>query len=289
MIFKYIKNKYREVKYGYKIPDEDKNTVFERTDTKIGLIANYTIIFFIFVSIFIVFLSSIPGYNEKYLMYFFIADLIISTTFLIEYFYRWKNSSDKTKFPFKLMNILDLLSFLPFFILIFIYWIWTYSIFVIFRIFRIFRIFELIERIPIISKIINWISKHKVEYLSAIVTILIILIISSTLVFLVEKEYWNRESFISIPQTLWWAVVTMTTTWYWDMVPMSVIWKFIAWFLMLLWPVIIAIVSSITVVIFLDSTNIIHINKSTNTCKKCFTENPENAIFCNNCWKKLKK
>lgn len=289
MIFKYIKNKYREIKYGYKIPDEDKNTVFERTDTKLGLIANYTIIFFIFVSIFIVFLSSIPGYNEKYLMYFFIADLIISTTFLIEYFYRWKNSSDKTKFPIKLMNILDLLSFLPFFILIFIYWIWTYSIFVIFRIFRIFRIFELIERIPIISKIINWINKHKIEYLSAIVTILIILIISSTLVFLVEKEYWNRESFISIPQTLWWAVVTMTTTWYWDMVPMSVIWKFIAWFLMLLWPVIIAIVSSITVVIFLDSTNIIHINKSTNTCKKCFTENPENAIFCNNCWKKLKK
>jgi len=287
MIFKFIKNKYKEVRYGYKISDEDKNTVFERTDTKLGLIANYTIIFFIFVSILVVFLNSIPWYNEKYLMYFFIIDLIISSTFLIEYIYRWRNSSHKKDFPFRIMNILDLLSFLPFFILVIIYWIWSYSIFVIFRIFRIFRIFELIERVPIISKILSWINKHKIEYLSAIFSISIILIISSTLVYLVEKEYWNKELFVSIPQTLWWAVVTMTTTWYGDMIPITLTWKIIAWFLMLLWPVIIAIVSSITVVIFLDSTNIIHINKNVKICKKCYSENKEDSHYCNNCWKKL--
>lgn len=95
----------------YKISDEDKNTLFERTNTKIWLYANYLIIFFIFLSIFVVFLDSIPTLNEKYLIYFFIVDFVISTIFLIEYVYRWFRSSHKIKFPFKILNIFDLLSF----------------------------------------------------------------------------------------------------------------------------------------------------------------------------------
>jgi len=105
----------------YKISDEDKNTLFERTNTKIGLYANYLIIFFIFLSIIIVFLDSIPSLNEKYSIYFFIIDFIISTIFLIEYVYRWLRASYKKRFPLKLLNIFDLLSFLPFFILVTLY------------------------------------------------------------------------------------------------------------------------------------------------------------------------
>lgn len=289
MIFKYLKNKYKEVKYGYKIPIEDKNTIFERTDTKLGLIANYTIIFFIFVSIFTVFFSSVPWYNEKYLMYFFIIDLIISTIFLIEYFYRWKNSSDKMKFPFKLMNILDLLSFLPFFILVWIYWIWTYSIFFIFRIFRIFRIFELINRIPITKMFLVWINRHKIEIITWLTIIFLILIIFSTTLFFIENTWWNSSSFNSLAKSVWWWIYALTTSWDAWMVPETFMWRFIAWILMSIWPMFIAVISSILVVIFLDATNMINISKKTLICKKCFTENSETANFCNNCWKKLKK
>lgn len=289
MIFKYIKNKYKELKYGYEIPMEDRNTIFERTDTKLGLIANYTIIFFIFVSIFIVYLSNMPGYNEKYMMYFFIADLIISIVFLIEYIYRWNNSNNKIKFPIKIMNILDLLSFLPFFILVLIYWIWTYSIFVIFRIFRIFRIFELINRIPITKMFLVWINRHKIEIITWFTIVFLILIIFSTILYFVENTWGNSNSFNSLANSLWWWIYTLTTLWDAWMIPETFIWRIIAWIVMLIWPMFIAVISSILVVIFLDSTNIIHINKSKNTCGKCFTDNLETANFCNNCWKKLKK
>jgi len=272
----------------YKISDEDKNTLFERTNTKIGLYANYLIIFFIFLSIIIVFLDSIPSLNEKYSIYFFIIDFIISTIFLIEYVYRWLRASYKKRFPLKLLNIFDLLSFLPFFILVTLYWVWTYSIFVVFRIFRVFRIFELIKRINIIKNLLKSVYKHRIEYISWISVIMTILIISSTIVYFTEQKWWDAYTFNTLPNTLRWAIVTMSTTGYWDMLPTTTIWKIIASFLMFLWPVVIAIISSITVIIFLETSKIVQFTKRNNICKNCSSTNRDKAFYCSNCWEKLK-
>ncbi|MDD2907377.1 MAG: zinc ribbon domain-containing protein [Candidatus Gracilibacteria bacterium] len=287
MIFKYIKNKYREVKFGYNVPDEDKNTIFERTDTKLGLFVNYTIIIFIFISIFIVFLSTIPGYNEKYLMYFFIADLIISSTFLIEYVYRWKYSSHKTNFPFRIMNIFDLLSFLPFFILIFVYGIGAYGIFAIFRIFRIFRIFELIERIPITRMFLIGINKHKIEIIIGFFIIFLLLTIFSTILYFIENTWGNSSSFDSLAKSAWWGIYALTTSGDAGMIPETFVGRMIAGILMSIGPMFISIISSVLIVIFLDSINMINLTKKVIICKKCFTENNENSHFCNNCGKKI--
>lgn len=288
MLLKKIKAKlWINNKLKYQIRDEDKDTIFEHTETKIWLWANYIIIVLIILSVIIVLLNTIPWFNNKYLFEIFIVDLIISIIFLIEYIYRWRHSWHKKVFPFRIMNILHLLSFLPFFILIYLYWIWAYSIFALFRIFRIFRIFELIQRIPILAKIWKWINKHKTEYITAICVILIILIIWSTLVFLVENKWWNNHIFTSIPNTFWWAVVTMSNTWYWDMIPVTIIWKTIAWLLMILWPILITILSSITVIIFIQSTKIIPLNWQIIKCNSCSIENDIDAIFCKKCWKNI--
>lgn len=271
----------------YQIRDEDKNTLFEKTDTKIWLYANYIVIFFILLSIILVGLDTIPDFSETYWFEIFITDLIISIFFLIEYIYRWIHSDHKIKFPFYFMNMLDLLSFLPFFILIFVYWIWSYSVFVLFRILRIFRIFELIERMPIISKLLVWIKKHKVEYLTSMVLILIILVLFSSITYYAEFYSWNSQMFSSLPETFWWAIVTMTTTWYWNMVPVTFIWKTIAVLLMFIWPILVTILSSITVIIFIESTKIINIWIWNNICKNCGINNENDARFCKNCWVKI--
>ncbi len=288
MFFHKIKQKlWIKWKVKYLVKDDDKNTLFEKTDTKIWLWANYIVILFILFSIILVWLDTIPNFSHTYWFQIFIADLIISIFFLVEYIYRWYNSDNKRKFPFTFINILDLLSFLPFFILIAIYWVWTYSIFILFRILRIFRIFELIERIPIISKVLNWIKRHKIEYITAIVLILIILVLFSSVTYYIEYYSWNSEMFSSLPQTFWWAIVTMTTTWYWNMIPVTFIWKTMAVFLMFLWPILVTILSTITVIIFIESTKIININTNTNTCNKCWTQNDDDAKFCKKCGEKI--
>jgi len=260
-MFKYIKNKLKEKIFNYEVSEEDDNTIFEKTNTKLWLYANYTVIFFIILSIIIIFFDSIPGNKEKYLIEIFILDFIISSVFLFEYIYRYRQADEKTKFLFSTLNILDLLSFLPFFILLVFYWIWSYPIFAIFRIFRIFRIFELIERVPVVTKLFSWIYRHKLEYLSWFFIISVVLVVSSVLVYFSEQYFWNKEIFSSMPATLWWSIVTLSTTWYGDMIPQSIVWKIIAWILMILWPMFVAILSSITAIIFLETTKIINFNK----------------------------
>lgn len=289
MLYNYIKNKVKEIKNNYIVSDEDKNTLFERTDTRKWLFANYTIVFFILLSVVIVFLNSIPWYNEKYLVDFFLIDLFVSSVFLVEYSYRWSKSSHKYEFPFRILNLFDLLSFLPFFILVIIYWIWSYSIFFIFRIFRIFKIFELINRMPITKMFLIWINKHKIEIITWFSIIFLILIIFSTIIYFIENTWWNSRDFNSLVKSAWWWIYALTTSWDAWMIPETFVWRFIAWILMSIWPMFISVISSILVVIFLDAINVINLTKKTIICHKCWSENSENAIYCNNCWKKMKK
>jgi rRNA maturation endonuclease Nob1 len=58
---------------------------------------------------------------------------------------------------------------------------------------------------------------------------------------------------------------------------------------MFLWPILITILSSITVIIFIESTQIIDIWKWTKECSKCSTKNEKKSKYCKNCGKKLKK
>ncbi|MFK7780209.1 MAG: ion transporter [Candidatus Gracilibacteria bacterium] len=287
MFINFIKEKLGIGKIVYEVSDEDKNTIFEHTDTKLGLWANYVIISLIILSVLIVGAYTIPGFEQKYGSQIFFIDFFISSIFLIEYVYRWSNSGHKTNFPFRLMNLLDLLSFLPFFILIIIYGPGGYAIFALFRIFRVFRIFELVVRIPIIKKIGSGINKHKIEYLTAIFVILIILVLFSTLVYLFEQKGGNAVAFTSIPETFWWAIVTMSTTGYGNIIPLSLAGKIIASILMILGPILMTILSTITVIIFLESTKMISIDIEKKQCEKCGSKNDNDAHFCKKCGEKI--
>ena len=271
----------------FNVSDEDKNTLFEKTDTRMWLWANYILMFFIFLSIVVVFIDTIPGFIEKHLVLIFIMDFTISIVFLIEYIYRWKHSDHKIKFPFRVLNIFDFLSFWPILIFLLLFGIWQYQALYLFRIFRIFRlikIFELMKRIPIVMKLLKWINKYKIEYIVTMLVIFIILICCSAVIYLLEFNYWDAESFSSLPITLWWWIVTMTTVCYGDMIPLTILWKIISTILMFLWPVLITVLSSITVVIFLESAKMVNITWKRVHCIKCLTKNDQDSKFCKNCW-----
>ena len=284
LLKRYKKNK---EKIKHFVDDTDKNTVFEHTETRLGRYANYWIIFLIIISVFLVMFESVWNNWEKYLYYIFYTDLVISIIFLIEYIYRFINSDEKKNFPFRVTNILDLLSFLPFFIAFIFLWVWHYAAFSLFRMFRILKIFELFSHVPILLKLSKWIYKHKLEYLSAISIVFIILIFFSTVIFYIENFNWNTSGFDSIPATMWWAGVTMTTVWYWDLVPVTTLWKILAGILMFLWPVTIAIISSITVFVFLESTKLIDFWRL--SCPSCWTENAKSSNYCKHCAYKINK
>lgn len=272
--------------FKYYVSDEDKNTIFEKTNKWIWVYSNYIILFLIIISIIMAFLSTLWDFYNTYFFYFFIADFIISLIFWIEYIYRFINSDNKKSFPFSFLNLLDLLSFLPFFILFLIKWPWFYWLFALFRIFRIFRIIELLEKMPITLGFVKWLNKHKVEIIIWFFIISLILVIFTSLIYVFENFWWAKETFSSLPKTLWWGIYALTTSWDAWMHPESFIWRVLSWILMVMWPILISIISSITVLIFLDSTSIIDLKKR-KECKKCWTKNESNSKYCKKCWKEL--
>ncbi len=274
-------------KIKYKVSDEDKNTIFEKVNKKKWKYANFFIIFLVLFSIIVTYIGTLWNIRENYFYLLFYIDLFISTVFLLEYLYRLQNSSDKRKFPFYFLNILDLLSFLPFFLLLLISWPWIYWLFAIFRIFRVFRIIELFEKMAITKMFLAWLNKHKLEIIIWFFVIFLILITFSSSIYMVEYNWGNSNDFSSLPKATWWGIYALTTSWDAWLIPTTFAWRVLAGILMSIWPMFISIISSVIVIIFLDSINIINLKKETVKCKECKAKNDLKAKYCMECGEKL--
>jgi len=215
----------------------------------------------------------------------FIFEAFISSVFALEYFYRLLRSENKIKFLINPLRIIDLLSFLPFFLGFITIW----DFLKILRLLRILRILRLIKDIPLTAWFVKSLKDYKEEYKAVFILFLIILFISSSYVYFLEK-WVTWTNFTSIPMAIWWWLITMSTVWYWDMIPSSNFWKVIAAFLVFVWPLILALASAITVMVFMDTAKKNETewhSRRWRKCSRCHKKNPREANYCMLCGKNL--
>lgn len=265
--------------------------MLEDPDNKLWVKINMFIIFLILFSVLIIIFESVWNNKIVYANELFKIDWLISSIFALEYIYRIYKSKNKIKHAFKIMNIIDLIAFLPFFLQLIFEWIINLSILKSLRILRVFRIFKLLRHFKSIVHIINWLKNYKAEYQIWFILVSIIIILSSILMYTIE---WSSNPwFASIPLTIWWTIVTVTTVWYWDIYPITTAWKILWSMIILLWPMFIAMISSITVLVFFEvaeKNKIDQMRFKKAKCPKCFTAyNVNDSNYCKKCWKLLVK
>ena len=217
-----------------------------------------------------------------YKLELFYLDAFVSSLFAVEYIYRFFKSTDKLKYPFSLMRIIDLLSFLPFFLWLVAAW----DFLKVFRLLRIMRVFRLVEKIPLTSGFIRSLKDYLDEYKAVFLLFFITLFIGSFFVYYFEQWVIDTK-FDSIPITLWWGLVTMTTVGYGDMIPMTALWKLVGSWLILLWPLLLALTSAVTIMVFTEAARH-HSNVKSNmfrskVCLKCKSKNRPEANYCSSC------
>lgn len=222
-------------------------------------------------------------WNNAYLYVdlFFYIDALISTVFLIEYIYRYIKHKNKIDFLYSPIRIIDLLSFLPFFLWFFAAW----DLLKLFRILRVLRVLRLIKRIPLTTWFIKSLKDYSDEYRAVFTLYLIILFLGSFFVYYIESNIpWSK--FYSIPDALWWWIVTMTTVWYWDIYPISWLWKLVWSILVFLWPLMWALTWAITIMVFMETSKNELQNKRIRWkfCSRCKTKNIKEANYCIKCW-----
>lgn len=244
-----------------------------------------TILVFIFMMV--MSFESIWNNAILYKTEIFLFDACISLVFAVEYFYRFVKSNHKFKFPFSANRIVDLLSFLPFFLGL----LAAGNFLVLLRLLRILRVLRLVEKIPLTAWFVKSLKDYLDEYRAVFLLFFITLFIWSFFVYYAEQSViWTQ--FTSIPLSLWWGLVTMTTVWYWDMVPMSTLGKLFGAILVFLWPLLLALTSAVTIMVFTEAARNHNTLKSgrifkSKLCTKCAGKNRNEANYCSTCWEKF--
>ena len=253
------------------------SVVFEN-DTKAGKLFDIWLLWIILISVLIAMLDSVPELNGYFGFEFYIIEWFFTILFTIEYVIRISVSPRPSKYIFSLWGIIDLLAILPAYVSLLIVGSQYFIIVRIFRLLRVFRILRLVrfnrEAAVLISALRA--SSFKISiFLSTVVTIVVLL---GTLMYVVESP---ENGFTSIPQSIYWAIITITTVGYGDIVPHTVLGKFISSFAMIIGYAIIAVPTGIVTVEMAKS------SEQKTVCRDCGYKNHTYANYCNQCGGKL--
>ena len=214
----------------------------ELGESKADKFINIFIITLIVLNVIAVMMETVDDLHKKYQIYFDWFDRISVYIFTIEYILRvWSCTHDprykgsikgRIKYMVTPGAIIDLLAFLPFYIHLFV--ILDLDLRML-RLLRFFRLFRLTAYTRSAQMIFNVFRSRKNELILSLVLVLFLIVIASSLLYFAEHTYptVDESKFTSIPATLWWAVVTLTTTGYGDMYPLTTTGRTLAGVIML--------------------------------------------------------
>ncbi len=255
--------------------------IFE-SDTKAGKSFDVLLLVVIVLSIFFVMLESVPSIENKYSYLLKWVEWSITLIFSVEYCLRvWIVSKPKV-YIFSFYGIIDLLSVLPSYLGLFFGGAHGLMVIRALRLLRVFRILKLNrymnEGLVIIKALKQ--SRYKISvFLFAVLTMVVII---GTLMYLIEGA---ENGFTSIPRSIYWAIVTLTTVGYGDISPGTAFGQFIASFVMIIGYAIIAVPTGIvTAELSKTSKNL----PSGQVCENCLSEGHDiGDSFCRHCGAKL--
>ena len=158
---------------------------------------------------------------EKYHLYFLTADLSFLILFTIEYILRIYTAPDKKAFIFSFFGLVDLIAILPSLVLIpGLGHLPGFHVLRILRFLRVFRIFKATRFILAVDRMIEALGEVKRELLALVILSAMMVYLSACGIYFFEKEA-QPEHFGTIPKSMWWAIVSLTTIGYGDVYPVT--------------------------------------------------------------------
>ncbi len=266
---------------------EKLHEVIFEADTKEGKRFDVILLIAILASVTVVMLESVPAYQDKYGAFFRITEWIFTLFFTVEYALRLYAVHRPEKYATSFFGIIDLMSILPTYLsLIFV---GTQSLMIVrgLRLLRVFRIFKLANFLVEGQIIVTALKASRARISVFVIFVLIIVSIFGSIMYLVEGS--QNEQFDTIPRSIYWAIVTLTTVGYGDISPITSFGQFIAAIIMISGYAIIAVPTGIVTAEVMDAASKKKKQKITSqACKFCCKEgHDEDAKHCKYCGEEL--
>jgi len=257
--------------------------IFE-ADTAAGKAFDVGLLIAILASILAVSLETVEPIDAKYHRRLAAAEWVFTILFTIEYILRLLCVRRPARYAISFFGVIDLLAFLPTYLMAFLPGAQTVMVVRAFRLLRVFRVFKLGRMLSEASLLRRslWAARGKI--IVFLCTVLVVVAIMGTAMYSVENSV-NGDEFSSIPQSMYWAVVTMTTVGYGDIAPQTILGQCIASFVMILGYGIIAVPTGIVTA---ELTRPFRERVTTRACRHCSAEgHAPDAKFCKYCGEPL--
>lgn len=256
--------------------------IFE-SNTLRGKAFDIALLVCILLSILIVMLDSVSSLHLRYGRIFYITEWCFTILFTIEYILRLISVKRPVRYIFSFLGFIDLLAIIPMYLSILLTGAQSLLVLRALRLLRIFRIFKLTHFLSEMSFLGAALKSSAKKISIFMLVVLTIVVILGSVMYLVES---NETGFTSIPDSVYWAIVTITTVGYGDISPVTPLGKFIASIIMLMGYGIIAVPTGI---ITTEMAITARLRKhGTETCPGCGKEGHDaNAEYCKYCGEKL--
>ena len=252
--------------------------IFE-ADTPAGKLFDIVLMILIVASVLVVMLESVESINKQYHSIFKVLEWVFTICFTIEYVLRLYCIYRPVKYATSFFGVVDLVSILPTYIEFIVPHAGALSVVRAMRILRVFRIFKLAHFVKEGFVIMSAMRASLPKITVFLVFILLIVTVMGSVIYLIEGG--PGTNFDSIPRSIYWAIVTITTVGYGDISPTTPFGQFLAAAVMIMGYVVIAVPTGI---VSAEIASGDHMQFNSQTCRFCAQEgHDDDAIHCKYC------
>ncbi|MFK8273500.1 ion transporter [Capnocytophaga canimorsus] len=230
------------LKSKYDILRQQAYVIIYGTNTPLGRLFDIVLLLLIFVSVVMVMLETVKDVDVRYHGFLVFLEWVITIFFTLEYILRIISNKKPFQYIFSFYGIIDLIAILPMYLSFFIPGSKVLAVVRALRLLRVFRILDLVNFTNQANELKLALRMSRTKITVFIYFVLVICILLGSLMYVIENE---ESGFTSIPRSIYWCIVTLTTVGYGDISPATPMGQVVASFVMILGYGIIAVPTGI--------------------------------------------
>jgi voltage-gated potassium channel len=255
--------------------------IFE-ADTRGGRLFDVLLIWTILLSVVAVMLNSVAAVRARHGDALTVAEWVFTVLFTLEYLLRLWCIGKPARYATSFFGLVDLLAILPTYLDLLLpgsHYLLVIRILRVLRIFRVLKLVQYIDEAQLMLRALRSGGRKIMVFFSAVITLVVVF---GSLMYVIEGA---DHGFTSIPRSIYWAIVTMTTVGYGDISPQTALGQTIAAIVMLMGFTIIAVPTGI---VASEMSRVTPRQVSTQACRECAAEGHDaDASYCKKCGARL--
>jgi voltage-gated potassium channel len=254
------------------------------SNTPAGRAFDVVLLWVIAASVLAVMLESVDSIRSAHARLFSVAEWCFTVAFTIEYLVRLWVVRRPARYARSFFGVVDLISFLPTYLELFLTGSHYLMMLRVLRLLRMFRVLKMAHHLGEAGVLMNALRASRAKISVFLISVLTLVFIEGTIMYLLEQG--SNPGFTNIPQSIYWAIVTITTVGFGDVTPVTVLGKLMASVIMLTGFAIIAVPTGVVAAEL--GREIARKQNDLRRCGECGREGHDpGALYCQQCGTRL--